>query len=234
MYQSADQGWSALPVFGGSGWKFIESMVRLSAMGYLAFLVISFLAGTGYAKPKAVCDLDISKGGMNLHIPDVAWDPKKADLEAGWCGEASIQMALSYYGKNVDQDVIHRAGKPKNSDLQDDDLEVALQALGVVFTRYEGEAKDSKEFVAWIQEQLRSKYPVICGVKIYPTDQPKWDVDHFVLVSGYNSRGLLMNTQLDCDGQVLVKYKELSSTKEGYSFINPRKIYWGVAVTGVR
>jgi len=209
-------------------------MVRLWAMGYLAFLVVSSLAVTGYAKPKAVCDLDISKGGVNLYIPDVAWDPKKADLEAGWCGEASIQMALSYYGKNVDQDVIHRAGKPKNSDLQDDDLEVALQALGAVFTRYEGEAKESKEFVAWIQEQLRSNYPVICGCKIYPTDQPKWDVDHFVLVSGYNSKGLLMNTQLDCDGQVLVKYKELSSTKEGYSFINPRKIYWGVAVTGVR
>jgi ABC-type bacteriocin/lantibiotic exporter with double-glycine peptidase domain len=188
----------------------------------------------GYAKPKAVCDLDISKGGVNLYIPDVAWDPKKADLEAGWCGEASIQMAFSYYGKKVDQDVIHREGKPKNSDLQDDDLEVALQALGAVFTRYEGEAKDSKEFVAWIQEQLRSKYPVICGCKIYPTDQPNWDVDHFVLVSGYNAKGLLMNTQLDCDGQVLVKYKELSSTKEGYSFINPRKIYWGAAVTGVR
>ncbi len=64
MYQSADQGWSALPVFGGSGWKFIESMVRLWGMGYLAFLVISFLAATGYAKPKAVCDLDIPKGGV--------------------------------------------------------------------------------------------------------------------------------------------------------------------------
>jgi len=209
-------------------------VVRLWGMGYLAFLVVSFLAVTGYAKPKAVCDLDISRGGVNLYIPDVAWDPKKADLEAGWCGEASIQMALSYYGKKVDQDVIHRAGKPTHSDLQDDDLEVALQALGAVFTRYEGEAKDSKEFVGWIQEKLRSNYPVICGCKIYPTDQPNWDVDHFVLVSGYNSKGLLMNTQLDCDGQVLVKYKELSSTKEGYSFINPRKIYWGVAVTGVR
>jgi hypothetical protein len=33
-------------------------------MGYLAFLIISFLAMTGYAKPKAVCDLDISKGGV--------------------------------------------------------------------------------------------------------------------------------------------------------------------------
>ena len=62
-------GETALPWFwvGGSGdcsgWKNRESMVRLWAMGYLAFLVISFLAVTGYAKPKAICDLDISKGG---------------------------------------------------------------------------------------------------------------------------------------------------------------------------
>ena len=203
-------------------------------MGYMGFLLLSFLVATGYTKPKSVCDLDISKGGVNLHIPDVAWDPKKADLNAGWCGEASIQMAFSYYGKQVAQDVIHRAGKPSNSDLQDDDLEVALQALGAVFNRYEGESKDSKEFVGWIEEQLRSKYPVICGCKIYPTEKPDWDVDHFVLVTGYNSKGLLMNTQLDCNGQVLVKYSELKSTKEGYSFINPRNVYWGVAVTGVR
>jgi len=218
----------------GSGWKFKGGVVSLLTMGYMAFLVLSFVVATGYAKPKAVCDLDISKSGVNLHIPDVAWDPKKADLNAGWCGEASIQMALSYYSKQVAQDVIHRAGKPSHSDLQDDDLEVALQALGAVFNRYEGESKDSKEFVEWIQKQLRSGYPVICGCKIYPTEKPEWDVDHFVLISGYNSKGLLMNTQLDCDGQVLVKYTELKSTKEGYSFINPRNVYWGVSVTGVR
>ena len=39
-------------------------MVRLWAMAYLAFLVLSFLVAIGYAKPKAVCDLDISKGGV--------------------------------------------------------------------------------------------------------------------------------------------------------------------------
>jgi hypothetical protein len=43
-------------------------------MGYMGFLLLSFLVATGYAKPQAVCDLDISKGGVNLHIPDVAWD----------------------------------------------------------------------------------------------------------------------------------------------------------------
>jgi hypothetical protein len=33
-------------------------------MGYITFLVFSLLVATGYAKPKSVCDLDISKGGV--------------------------------------------------------------------------------------------------------------------------------------------------------------------------
>ena len=47
-----------------SGWKFKGSVVSLLPMGYLAFLVLSFVVAIGYAKPKAVCDLDISKGGV--------------------------------------------------------------------------------------------------------------------------------------------------------------------------
>ena len=46
----------------GSGWKFKGGVVSLLPMGYLAFLMLSFLVATGCAKPKAVCDLDISKG----------------------------------------------------------------------------------------------------------------------------------------------------------------------------
>ena len=33
-------------------------------MGYMGFLMLSFLVATGYAKPQAVCNVDISKGGV--------------------------------------------------------------------------------------------------------------------------------------------------------------------------
>lgn len=46
----------------GSGWNFKGSLVRLLAMGYLGFLLLSFLVAAGYAKPKAVYDLEVSKG----------------------------------------------------------------------------------------------------------------------------------------------------------------------------
>ena len=48
----------------GSGWNFKGSGVRLWAMGYMGFLLLSFLVATGYAKPKVASDLDISKGGV--------------------------------------------------------------------------------------------------------------------------------------------------------------------------
>jgi len=47
----------------GSGWNFKGSVVSLLTMGYMGFLMLSFLVATGYAKPKSVCDLEISKSG---------------------------------------------------------------------------------------------------------------------------------------------------------------------------
>ena len=46
----------------GSGWNFKGSVVSLLTMGYMGFLMLSFLVATGYAKPKAVYDLEVSKG----------------------------------------------------------------------------------------------------------------------------------------------------------------------------
>lgn len=196
-------------------------------------LLISLLLVTGCAAPQSVYRMNTSHGGVNLHIPDVAWDPKKADLDAGWCGEACIQMALAYYGKKMPQDVIHRMGRSSDSDLQDVDINRALTNSGALFRRYSGKPKALSAFFAWIQKEVHAGHPVICGIKIYPTEHPDWDFDHFVVATGYNSKGLLLNTQLDCDGQLLVTYKQLNSLKPGYSFNNPSNQYWGRSVTGL-
>ena len=209
---------------------------RFTSMNGLHIPLIPLLLAlfcAGCTTPRSVCQLDTSRGGVNLHIPDVAWDPQKADLKAGWCGEACIQMTLSHYGRNLPQDVIHHAGSPATTDLENDDMDKALKRCGATFVPYDGEGPDIRPFVAWIQNQLRKGRPVICGCKIYPTDHPEWDLDHFVVVSGYNSRGLLLNTQLDCNGQILVPYDQLRSLNEGYSFNNANHSYWARAVTGL-
>ena len=207
-----------------------ESKIRRACFLGLAILMFAGLPGCATVERR----LDISKGGVNLHIPDRAWDPEKADLEAGWCGETSIQMALAFYGQEIPQDVIHRAGKPKHSDLQEADITPALKSLGVKFSRFDMNDGNMGDFISWIQDHLRRGQPVICGCKIYPADVPDGDVDHLVLATGYNEKGLLLNTQLNLDGQVLVAHRQLDSRHAGYAFKNTGHHYWGWAVTGIR
>ena len=122
-----------------------------------------------------------------------------------------------------------------HSDLQDDhDMDLALKNTGAVFQRYHGRPGDFQGYIDWIQNQLRKGRPVICECKIYPTEHPDWDGDHYILATGYNSKGLLLNTQLDCDGQLLISYKQLGALHEGYSFKNPSNEYWGRSIVGVK
>jgi ABC-type bacteriocin/lantibiotic exporter with double-glycine peptidase domain len=176
--------------------------------------------------------IDPVAGVGKLTIPDRNWDPQRPDPSVGWCGEACIQMALSYYGREISQREINQAGQPKHPDLYAGDMDRALRALGVTFTSYDQRGNVST-FIAWIQQQFRAGFPVICGCKVYPDEHPDWSLDHFVLVVGFNAEGLWLNTQLDMSGQVLVSYAQLSSRRNGYSFENRDHRYFGRAITGL-
>jgi hypothetical protein len=171
---------------------------------------------------------------VKLDIPDCRWDPNRADKSVGWCAEACIQMAMGYYGRYVPQRVINRAGNPDHPDLYVYDIDDSLNALGVLYTAWDASNRDISAFISWIKEQLLLGYPVLCGVKIYPTDHPHWTLDHFVLAVGFNADGLILNTQLDMDGQCLVSYEQLSSVHAGYSFKNSKNIYFARAITGLK
>jgi hypothetical protein len=133
----------------------------------------------------------------------------------------------------VSQEEINRAaGSP--SDITEDDMDRALVALGVEYETWDDSNRDVNGFIEWIKDQLRAKRPVICGTKIYPDENPDWYVDHFVLAVGFDPAGLLLNTQLDCDGQQRVSYGQLVSLDEGYSFQNSQSRYFGRACTGLR
>mgnify|MGYP001765156160 CR=1 FL=1 len=183
----------------------------------------------------AGCESDGDSGSgadaVNLGIPDRAWDPGHDDV--GWCGETCIQMALGYYGREISQAAINQAaGSP--SDITEDDLDVALRALGVPYEAWDGSNRDVNAFIEWIKSQLARGRPVICGTKIYPDEHPDWYVDHFVLAVGYDAAGLILNTQLDCDGQVHAAYAALASTSAGYAFQNRQQRYFGRAILGAR
>lgn len=166
---------------------------------------------------------------VNLGIPDRAWAPGHDDV--GWCGETCIQMALGHYGREISQEQINQAaGSP--ADITEIDMDRALKALGVTSETWNESNRDVDQFIAWVRSQVSAGRPVICGTKIYPDENPSWYVDHFVLAVGFGETGLLLNTQLDCDGQQLISDEQLASQEEGYAFQNSQRRYFGRAIAG--
>ncbi|HOW72195.1 MAG TPA: C39 family peptidase [Phycisphaerae bacterium] len=169
---------------------------------------------------------------VDLGIPDRGWDPDRPDRTVGWCGETCIQMAMGFYGKEVSQVAINKAGRPAHPDLYENDIEKALESLSVAYVAWDRSNHDANACVAWIVEKLRRGYPLICGVKIYPDENPTWLVDHFVLAVGFSSQGLLVNT--NTDGQERVPFAQLVSRHDGLSLRNHRDEYYIWAITGLR
>lgn len=170
---------------------------------------------------------------VDLGIPDRAWAPDRPDLKVGWCGEASIQMALSYFGKEISQHDINKAGSPAHADLYAHDIDPALQTLGVKYRAFDTGGADVSGFIAWIRAELDMGRPVFCGLKIYPDQHPNWSLDHFVLVVGYKPGALLVNTQLDASGQLWISESQLKSFEGGYSFENVHRLYLGRSIIGL-
>jgi len=168
---------------------------------------------------------------VDLGIPDRGWDSTRPDKSVGWCAEACIQMALEYYGVKISQKEINDAGKPAHSDLYMDDIDEALNNLFVNYKSWNYSNRDLDEFIDWIKEMLNNRYPVICGVKIYPDEKPRWFLDHFVLIVGYSNTGFLINTNMY--GQKEISFKRLTSRINGFSFNNKRHRYFARAITGL-
>lgn len=173
---------------------------------------------------------------VDLNIADRWQDPVNTPDE-GWCGEACIQEAMAYYGQETSQVAIHQAANTPQPDIDENTMDTALDNLGVSYVAWDTNDYDVAALVAWIQTALRNGHPVICGLKIYPDETPTWYVDHFVLAVGFDTNGLILNTQLDNDGQISISYAELSSRQlaqddYGYAFVNNQRLLFAREITG--
>jgi len=154
--------------------------------------------------------------------------PERPD--AGWCGETAIQQALLYYGAFVPQREINRAGNPRHPDLYWSDIPVALRRLGISYQKWT-KPVGVAQFIAWIRGHVRRGRPVFGGVKIYPTDHPRWGLDHFVLVVGYDDDALLMNSTWG--HRVRRTDVQLTTAKNGFAFHNRSNRYYGFSIEGL-
>ena len=128
-----------------------------------------------------------------LALPIAARSQAKESPPQGWCGETAIQEGLLYLGVWAPQRIINRAGKPVHPDLDAPEIPVARGELGVRFAVY-SRGRGFESFARWVREALEAGDPVLAGVKILPTAHPEWGLDHFVLVVGHGTKGLLVNT----------------------------------------
>ncbi|MFP4415756.1 MAG: C39 family peptidase [Chitinivibrionales bacterium] len=168
---------------------------------------------------------------VDLNIKDRDWDPKRPNKRVGWCAEACIQMAMGYYGVEITQKEVNKAGSPRHADLYMDDIDEALKNLSVHFVAWDYNIRNLDEFIVWIKSMLERGYPVISGVKIYPDKYRRWFLDHFVLVVGYSKEGLLINTNIK--GQQLISYSQLKSYNRGFAIKNRHDRYYARAIIGL-
>jgi ABC-type bacteriocin/lantibiotic exporter with double-glycine peptidase domain len=174
-----------------------------------------------------------------LDIKDRAWDPNRPDPDLGWCGEACIQMAMAHYGKEVPQAAINRAAGAGASvpEITAENMDTALRALGVACVPWDESNRDVEQFIEWIKDALRKGRPVICGIKTYPDEHPRWRLDHFVLAVGFDEAGLILNAQPEFGGQQHIDYddlKALDTGEEALSFQSTHRQYFARAVTALR
>jgi hypothetical protein len=165
---------------------------------------------------------------IRLEITDTGQERRRP--ESGWCGEAAIQMALSYYGAYASQQAINRAGKPEHADLYAHEIPRAMRKLGLEYVAWKGDGLEP--YLAWIRGQLADARPVLVGVKIYPTAHPEWALDHFMLAVGCTGETLTYNTTWG--RQETKTLAGLSVQEKGLSFANRFDTYYGYAITGLK
>jgi hypothetical protein len=193
----------------------------------LGMCTLQFLLLTFYTEECPTAEMN----SIDLNIPDRKWDPTRPNKNVGWCAEVCIQMAMAYYGFAVSQKCINKAGMPKHSDLYMDDIIVALKQLHVKYISWRLSDNNLHKYISWIKDMLSLRYPVICGVKIYPDENPQWFLDHFVLIVGYDETGFLVNTNMY--GQKRISYRKITSGGNNISFKNKQHTYFAIAIIGV-
>ena len=194
------------------------------------FLFVAMLLGVSAGSGRALepANPKANAKAVSLDIADTGQEQRRP--AGGWCGEAAIQMALSYYGAYASQQAINRAGKPEHPDLYAHEIPRAMRNMGLEYSAWKGDGLEA--FLKWIRSQLAEGHPALLGVKIYPTAHPEWALDHFVLAVGCTEEALTFNTTW---GRKETKtFARLSTQDKGLSFANRYGTYFGYAITGMK
>ena len=165
---------------------------------------------------------------IELNISDIIDDPYRKAQDVGWCGEASIQSAITTYGIYIPQKTINSIYNKSHKDLYTADIPETLNRLGFGFEFYPNRDSNYSDFILWIKRYLSKKIPVMFGLLIYPNPPKGWDISHFMLATGYTENSLIFNSNSE-EGRDIESFENLYD-RDGYSFLNSSKAFFGVAI----
>jgi hypothetical protein len=125
---------------------------------------------------------------------------------------------LQYFRKDLSQEEINKIGGNPGRGLHDNEMILVLDSLKIPFRERKKEAT-WESTVDTLANIIKRGNPVILGVKIYPDKFPQWYCDHFILLTGTNTKNkfFFYNSFTVTD---TIKYIKLCNTEDGYSLVN--------------
>ena len=162
-------------------------------------------------------------------IPDLLPPSYYLAIEEGSCIETCLWSVMNSLKKNKTQLEINLSCPDNGLGLHFHEITKVLKQFEIRYTVYcqDVDSSDSlivsqryKNFVYdKVVKKVQNGYPVLIGIKKFPTQHPDWFADHVVLVVGYNERTdeLIYN---DMNKRKRIKVMKLLDTLPGYSFVN--------------
>lgn len=188
---------------------------------------------------KAIELFSSSQKGNNDH----GCKPKKGDIiipnllppsyylaiKDGSCAENCLWTIMNSLDRSKTQLEINLSGTKSGRGIHSGELMQFIKKFNIGFTKHYQSVDSSDSLITSqrykdyiynkVVKNVKEGYPMIIGVKSYPTQNPQWFLDHFVLVVGYNERTdeLIFN---DLNKRKRISVKKLLDSLPGYSFVN--------------
>jgi predicted double-glycine peptidase len=170
-----------------------------------AIFVLLFLA---FLSTSCISTIEVKEGENSHLIENIPFYPQE-DYQ---CGPASLAVVLNYWGVSVTPDDIAKEIFSETArGTLNIDMILYAQGKGLNALQYKGNIEDLKK-------NIESGYPVIVlvdyGFSVY-------QVNHFMVVIGYNNHGLIVNSGKD---------REKIISEEDFLHIWKRTNYWSLLI----
>lgn len=164
----------------------------------------------------------------NFRIENLAPPTDYYQIIEGSCGESILWTICHYFGKNLSQEDINIIGGDPGRGLHANEVIKVLDSLKIQYKDWD-KAATWESTVDTLKSIIIRGNPIILGVKIYPDRYPQWYCDHFILVTGMNTRSNVFYYNSFTSTE-MVSFDKLCNTQKGYSLINKYNALFAIEI----